>query len=57
VRYFTDGLVLGSRDFVEKAFEEKRSWFGPKRKTGARSLPVEDKSLFSLRDLKVQALE
>jgi REP element-mobilizing transposase RayT len=57
VRYFTDGLVLGSRDFVEKAFQEKRSWFGPKRKNGARGLPVEDANLFSLRDLKVQALE
>jgi REP element-mobilizing transposase RayT len=57
VRYFTDGLVLGSREFVEKAFEEKRSWFGPKRKTGARGLPVEEKSLFSLRELKVRALE
>jgi hypothetical protein len=57
VRYFTDGLVLGSREFVEKAFEEKRSWFGQKRKTGARSLPVEGEALFSLRDLKVQVLE
>jgi hypothetical protein len=57
VRYFTDGLVLGSRDFVEKVFQEKRSWFGPKRMTGARSLSLEDKSLFSLRTIKVQALE
>jgi putative transposase len=57
VRYFSDGLVLGSRDFVEKAFHEKREWFGPKRKSGARGLPVQGESLFSLRDLKVQALE
>jgi REP element-mobilizing transposase RayT len=57
VRYFTDGLVLGSRGFVESAFSAKRSWFGPKRKTGARGLPVEDGSLFSLRDLKVRVLE
>lgn len=57
VRYFSDGLVLGSRDFVEKAFLEKREWFGPKRKSGARGLPVEGENSFSLRDLKVQALE
>lgn len=57
VRYFSDGLVLGSRDFVESVFREKREWFGEKRKTGARGLPVEGAGLFSLRDLKTQALE
>ena len=57
VRYFSDGLVLGSRDFVEKVFHERREWFGPKRRSGARGLPVEGEKLFSLRDLKVQALE
>jgi len=57
VRYFSDGLVLGSRDFVEKAFEEKRDWFGAKRKSGARGIPIQGGSLFSLRDLKVKALE
>jgi hypothetical protein len=57
VRYFRDGLVLGSREFVERTFEEKREWFGTKRKTGARRLPVKGGALFSLRDLKVQAVE
>jgi hypothetical protein len=57
VRYFRDGLVLGSREFVERTFEEKREWFGTKRKTGARRLPVKGEALFSLRDLKVQAVE
>jgi len=56
VRYFSDGLVLRSRTFVEKAFCEKREWFGPKRKSGVRELPVDGGELFSLRDLKVQAL-
>ena len=56
VRYFSEGLVLGSREFVEKAFEEKREWFGPKRKSGARGLPVEGDGLFALRDLKGKAL-
>ncbi|MDB4265371.1 transposase [bacterium] len=57
VRYFSDGLVLGSRDFVEKAFEEKREWFGAKRKSGARGIPIQEGNLFSLQDLKVKALE
>lgn len=57
VRYFSDGLVLGSQPFVEKAFQEKREWFGKKRETGARKMPVEGGGLFSLRDLKVQAVE
>jgi hypothetical protein len=57
VRYFSDGLVLGSKDFVEKAFQEKREWFGAKRKKGARGLPLEGGGLFSLRNLKGQALE
>ena len=57
VRYFSDGLVLGSREFVERAFQAKRAWFGEKRKSGARGLPVQEGGLFSLRDLKVQAIE
>jgi len=56
VRYFSEGLVLGSREFVEKVFEEKRDWFGPKRKSGARDLPVEE-DLCSLRELRVRAVE
>lgn len=38
VRYFTRGAVLGSREFVNEAFERHRSHFGPKRKTGARKM-------------------
>ena len=38
VRYFSDGLVIGTRDFVEEAFQAKREWFGDKRKTGARGI-------------------
>ena len=57
VRYFTDGLVLGSRGFVEEVFQEKREWFGAKRKKGARGLPVSGGGLFSLRNLKMIVLE
>jgi putative transposase len=38
VRYFTDGAVIGSRIFVDEAFQQARSQFGPKRKDGARRL-------------------
>jgi len=38
VRYFTDGVVLGSRAFVEEAFCRHRHQFSSKRTTGARSM-------------------
>jgi REP element-mobilizing transposase RayT len=38
VRYFTDGAVIGSREFVDRVFRDSRERFGPKRKTGARKL-------------------
>lgn len=56
VRYFTDGLVLGSQAFVESVFEENREWFGPKRKNGARKLSECAGELFSLRRLRVRAV-
>ncbi|MCX6857835.1 MAG: transposase [Verrucomicrobia bacterium] len=56
VRYFSDGLVLGSQEFVESIFAENRSRFGPKRKTGARRLKGGDGTLFSMRDLRKNVL-
>ena len=38
VKYFTAGLALGSREFVNGLFEENRDKFGPKRKQGAKPL-------------------
>jgi hypothetical protein len=38
VRYFTDGLALGGKVFVEGVFERNRRFFGPKRVTGARKM-------------------
>lgn len=53
VRYFTDGLVLGSREFVEKAFRQHRSHFGEKRKPGARPMiGWPDDHLMVIRELK-----
>ena len=56
VRYFSDGVVLGGKDFVEEVFQKNRSRFGPKRETGARkprgALRVFEKVLWTARDLR-----
>ncbi|MFT6178592.1 MAG: REP element-mobilizing transposase RayT [Akkermansiaceae bacterium] len=52
VRYFSEGMVLGSRGFVEEALLKRREWFGEKRKTGAHGLPISEGGLYSLRKLK-----
>jgi len=54
VRYFTDGLVLGSREFVERAFELTREWFGPRRTSGARKLARAETELRTMRALKAR---
>jgi putative transposase len=38
VRYFSDGVVLGTRGYVNEVFREFRDRFGPRRKSGARRL-------------------
>lgn len=38
VRYFTDGLIIGNRDFVNQAFSACREHFSPTRESGARPL-------------------
>ncbi len=38
VRYFSDGLILGSKEFVESVFTAQRERFSKKRKTGARRM-------------------
>jgi REP element-mobilizing transposase RayT len=35
-RYFSDGMILGSHEFVNSVFEDNRTYFGHARKTGAR---------------------
>jgi hypothetical protein len=54
VRYFCDGAVFGSREFVEKVFKESRDWFGEKRKGGARRVRGLDAiELYTVRDLQL----
>ena len=55
VRYLTDGVVLGGKNFVEDVFKEHRDEFGLRRKTGARKPGFgEWGSLFTMRDLRLK---
>ena len=57
VRYFADGAVFGTADFVNGVFEANRSRYGPKRKTGARKMKAADwGNLRVLRDLQVDVV-
>ena len=60
VRYFTAGLILGSRGFVEEIFQAFRHHFGPKRSTGARKPRALGRALGDLRvarDLQVNVVK
>ena len=58
VRYFTDGAVIGSKEFVNEAFVAARERFSAKRKDGARCLKGNAKAaagiLWSVRDLRIK---
>ena len=55
VRYFNDGMILGSRAFVDRVFESHRAWFGKKRQTGARKMQgIDAPELFVARALEVR---
>jgi hypothetical protein len=56
VRYFCDGAVFGSKEFVEEMFRERREWFGAGRKSGARKMRglAKGDELFTVRDLRVK---
>jgi REP element-mobilizing transposase RayT len=57
VRYFTDGAVLGTREFVNEMFTTLRERFGAKRKDGARRMRYVDQvGLYCLRDLRVRVI-
>jgi len=53
IRYFSDGAVLGSKEFVQKYFESHRDRFGAKRRDGPRKLRGSDwEGLMCIRDLR-----
>jgi REP element-mobilizing transposase RayT len=58
VRYFTDGAVIGSKEFVNEAFANSRERFSAKRKDGARAMrgsaSAAKGTLWSVRDLRVR---
>jgi hypothetical protein len=58
IRYFTDGAVIGGKEFVNEAFAAARERFTAKRKDGARQLRGNAKPaagmLWSMRDLRVR---
>ena len=57
VRYFTDGAVLGTREFVNEIFTTFRKRFGGQRKDGARRLRyVDQEGLYCLRNLQVRII-
>ena len=53
VRYFTDGLALGSKAFLEEVFQSNRNRFSPKRVDGSRKMRnINWGALRSMRDLR-----
>ena len=56
VRYFSDGVALGSKEFVEGIFVAQREQFGPKRQQGARRIAESDAPFYTLRQLRLRAL-
>ncbi len=55
VRWFSDGVAVGSKGFVEGVFNGCRSYFGAKRKDGARKIREDAVgTLHALRELRVK---
>jgi len=53
IRYFSDGLALGSKPFIESFFRMHRSAFGERRSEAGKALPEGLwGSLYTMRDLK-----
>jgi REP element-mobilizing transposase RayT len=56
VRWFSDGVAIGSKGFVEGIFTRCREHFGPQRKTGARAVREDAGGLHALRELRRRAV-
>ena len=55
VRYFTAGVAIGSKGYVNEIFTANRGRFGVNRKDGARRLRGIE-SLYSMRDLRINPI-
>jgi hypothetical protein len=51
VRYFADGLAIGTKGFLNDLFAVTRDYFGPRRKSGARKMRFCQTELCAMRDL------
>ena len=57
VRWFSDGVAIGSKGFVEGVFARCRAHFGVTRKTGARKVREDESGgLHALRELWVDSV-
>ena len=57
VRYFSDGAILGSKEFVRGVFEQQRDQFSKRRRRVGRPLPGGDwEGLVSFRDLRKEVI-
>jgi REP element-mobilizing transposase RayT len=57
VRYFTDGMILGEEDFLERIFVKYNESFGQKRTTGSRKMRGFDScGLHVARDLRKRVI-
>ena len=52
VRYFSDGVTIAGKEFVESVFQTFRDRFGKRRKEGARRMRGGPEGMFVLRDLR-----
>jgi hypothetical protein len=58
VRWFSDGVAIGSKGFVEGVFTKCRGHFGAKRKDGARKVREDAAGgLHALRELRVRSVD
>ena len=56
VRYFTDGMVIGTKGFVEGVFRLTRAWFPEGRRDGARPIAGAATELTTMRSLRVRPI-
>ena len=57
VRYFTDGMIFGTRAFVNRVFASHRQLFGDNRQTGARKMSgINAPGLYVARALQVKPI-
>ena len=56
VRYFTDGVVLGTQGYVDEVFRRFRLRFSEKRQTGARPMKGGFPGLFTARRLRLDVI-